>query len=235
MEKLFCVYCHISPSGKRYVGITCRKPQKRWNYGKGYVGNDYFTKAIEKYGWDSFEHIILYEGLTLDEASDMEIQLIREWDTTNRKKGYNLDLGGHHGRKVLSEETKRKIGDAHRGRYTEAQWAATIARRGKGHPQTEEAKKKIGDAHRGKPISDAQKRYLSEINKGKKMNDTLKEKLRKIHMRPVFQFDLEGQFIARHDSLGLASEASGVCYQSISACCRNKLNTAGGYKWSYAA
>lgn len=235
MEKDYCVYCHISPSGKRHIGITCRKPQKRWNNGKGYVGNDYFTKAIEKYGWDAFEHIILCEGLSMDEASDMEIALIKEYDTTNRAKGYNIDLGGHHGKKIVSEETKRKIGEAHRGKYTEAQWAATIARRGKGHPQTEEAKKKIGDSHRGKHLSEEQKRHLSEINMGKRMDEAHKERLRHLNMRSVNQFDLDGNYIATYDSLGIAAKAVGGNYQNISACCRDKVRSACGFVWRYVA
>ena len=32
----YTVYKHTSPSGKVYIGITCRKPKYRWNNGKGY-------------------------------------------------------------------------------------------------------------------------------------------------------------------------------------------------------
>ena len=46
----FCVYMHISPNNKRYIGLTSRKPEHRWNNGKGYKGNSYFTNAINKYG-----------------------------------------------------------------------------------------------------------------------------------------------------------------------------------------
>lgn len=34
--KSYTVYKHTSPSGKVYIGITCRKPEYRWNHGKGY-------------------------------------------------------------------------------------------------------------------------------------------------------------------------------------------------------
>ena len=57
--KTYTLYEHISPSGKIYVGITCRKPEYRWNYGKGYTTDQmYFKRAIDKYGWDNFQHII---------------------------------------------------------------------------------------------------------------------------------------------------------------------------------
>ena len=116
MEKKYCVYCHVSPSGKRYIGITSRSPEKRWNYGFGYHGNEHFSRAIKKYGWNNFEHIVLCEGLTMKEASDMEIALIREYDTTNQDKGYNISLGGVNEGQMFSEEIGKKISEAKRGK-----------------------------------------------------------------------------------------------------------------------
>lgn len=42
MEKKWCVYVHIAPNGKKYVGITSQKPEKRWNHGEGYQRHPYF-------------------------------------------------------------------------------------------------------------------------------------------------------------------------------------------------
>lgn len=89
------VYVHINMSNnKRYVGITSQKVEYRWNYGKAYLSNKYFISAINKYGWDGFEHIVLFDGLTKEEAQSKEIELIKQWDTTNRLYGYNITLGG---------------------------------------------------------------------------------------------------------------------------------------------
>lgn len=115
MGKTYCVYCHVSPSGKRYIGITCRKPEIRWNYGYGYIGNPYFTRAIKKYGWDSFQHIVICEGLSAEEASEMEIALIKEYNSTDSRKGYNISLGGINENQVFSDEIRKKISDAKRG------------------------------------------------------------------------------------------------------------------------
>ncbi len=89
------VYCHISPSNKIYIGITQQGVNKRWQNGKGYKGNQYFYRAIQKYGWDNFQHEILFENLTKQEAEKKEIELIKKYDSTNINKGYNILEGGN--------------------------------------------------------------------------------------------------------------------------------------------
>lgn len=91
----YTVYCHENKvNGKLYFGITKGKTRKRWCNGKGYKTQHLFGRAIEKYGWDGFEHIILFTGLTEDEAKQMERDLIREFHTQDRDKGYNITDGG---------------------------------------------------------------------------------------------------------------------------------------------
>ena len=127
----WCVYKHISPSSKVYIGITCQKLNERWRNGKGYMKNKYFARAIDKYGWDNFSHIVVAKGLSEDEAKWLEIQLISAHDSTNPDKGYNITKGGegtngfHH-----TEESKKKIGNFHRGK-----------------PLSEEHRKKISENH----------------------------------------------------------------------------------------
>ena len=96
-EKQWCVYKHTSPSGKVYIGITSQKPEHRWNNGDGYKGRTYFWNAIQKYGWENFEHEILYTGLSKQEAGEKEKELIELYDSTDKNKGYNLSTGGEYG------------------------------------------------------------------------------------------------------------------------------------------
>lgn len=114
MENRFKVYKHTAPSGKIYIGITGQEVNKRWQNGLGYVGNDYFMKAIKKYGWDSIKHEILFDRLTKEEAESKEIELIMLYKSNDREFGYNIANGGSSIGKH-SKETKRKIGDSHRG------------------------------------------------------------------------------------------------------------------------
>lgn len=92
----YFVYEHVNKvNGKRYIGITSReKVFYRW----GREGNSYqsqiFGRAIKKYGWDNFEHNILAEGLSQQDAFEMERNLIKKFETTNPKYGYNISIGG---------------------------------------------------------------------------------------------------------------------------------------------
>lgn len=152
MEKSYTVYMHISPSNKKYVGITSLDIDERWRKGKGYKNQQYFYRAIKKYGWDNFQHIIIAKGLTKEEAEWLEIELIREWDSTNKEYGYNISLGGESGNH--SEETRKKISEGNKGKIISKEHRKKISEANKGknnfmygkkHP--EETKRKISENH----------------------------------------------------------------------------------------
>ena len=52
------------------------------------------ARAIKKYGWDNFEHIIFAEKLDKRQAEKMERLLIAFWETNNSRYGYNIREGG---------------------------------------------------------------------------------------------------------------------------------------------
>ena len=105
MKNNYTVYMHISPSNKRYIGITSQKNiKKRWENGKGYKKNKHFYREIEKYDWNNFKHIIIAKGLDKDTACWLEIELIKVWDTTNKEKGYNINPGGN----MISDKQRKE-------------------------------------------------------------------------------------------------------------------------------
>lgn len=206
MSNCWKVYMHTSPNGKRYIGITSKPVLKRWGYkGEGYKSNKYFWRAIQKYGWDNFQHDIISINLSEDLAKEIEILLIDKYKTTDTRFGYNLTLGGdgilgyHH-----SEETKQKIKNSNVGKHShkmseESKTKISIALKGRPKPpRTEEhikklgdairgrkfgprpdyVKKAIGDANRGRVMSDEQKIKLSNAHKGKKVSDETRQKMR---------------------------------------------------------
>lgn len=98
-EKCYIIYCHKNLlNNKRYIGQTKQTPAKRWGKnGSEYLrkGNEHFKNAILKYGWDNFEHLILYTNLDREEANLKEIELIQLYQTNNPDYGYNLTNGGN--------------------------------------------------------------------------------------------------------------------------------------------
>lgn len=143
--KIKCIYLRTNlVNGKQYVGQTndFNRREKEWKKGKTYSGG-IIDNAREKYGVDSFSVQILKECKTQDELNYWEQHYIKILNTKN-PYGYNLTDGGggqsgHH----RSEETKRKISEAHKG--IRVSFGMT------GHHHSEESKKKMSDAKKGKP------------------------------------------------------------------------------------
>ena len=130
----YVVYIHTSPSGKRYVGITCTAVEQRWRQGKGYQRNKYFSSAIKKYGWNNFKHEIVATGLSKLEAEKMEQSLIARYQSNVKTYGYNIKSGGDSNGKH-AEESKRLM---------------SVNRKGKGtQPKSEATKQKMRENHAG--------------------------------------------------------------------------------------
>lgn len=87
----YCVYEHIFPNGKRYIGIS-NNAEKRWRNGNGYKKQTKMAKAINHYGWDNIVHRIIVDGLSLEQAQRLEREFIDAYDSI--ENGYNVTIGG---------------------------------------------------------------------------------------------------------------------------------------------
>lgn len=84
-------------NNKVYIGQTVQDYlQDRWKNGKGYKTCYYFYNAIQKYGWDNFEHIVLEqnENWTQEELNNKEKYYIAKYKSNNPEYGYNITDGG---------------------------------------------------------------------------------------------------------------------------------------------
>lgn len=101
------IYVHINKiNGKLYFGQTKRN-DVNLRFGKNgiqYKKCPYFWNAIQKYGWDNFEHIIIFENLSKEMADIIEKELIKKYDTTNYSFGYNLSEGGGNNSSIIQKE-----------------------------------------------------------------------------------------------------------------------------------
>lgn len=115
----YVVYVHTNKiNGKKYVGTTCQSPNRRWKNGNGYRENEHFYRAICRYGWDNFTHEIVRAGLSKESACRIERELIAEFKSNQDRYGYNKSIGGENpnGGNVMSDEAKRKMSIAHKGK-----------------------------------------------------------------------------------------------------------------------
>lgn len=91
----YIIYKHTNKfNGKVYIGQTHRSIKARWGKsGECYKQCSKFWNAIQKYGWDSFEHKILVEDIkTQIEANKLEQEYIEIFNSI--KNGYNISKGG---------------------------------------------------------------------------------------------------------------------------------------------
>lgn len=243
----YCVYVHTSPSGKMYVGQTGVGVEKRWGKnGRRYLdkkNNQYihraFARAINKYGWDNFQHEIVADNLTKEEADNFEKLLIKKLNTMNPKYGYNCKEGGSNGK--LSEETRRKMSESTKGEKSHM-WGKHLS---------EETKNKIKESRKDFRHSEETRKLLSKLNKGegngfygKRHTEESLKKMSKAHKgkmiganhfasRKVSQYDLSGNLIKIWDCMSEAGRELNINYHNIYSCCQNNRRTCGGFVWRY--
>ena len=141
------VYVHQNKiNGKMYIGITSVSLNKRFERnGTGYRNHNIkFWRAIQKYGWGNFEHILIASNLTEKEANNMEALLINKLDTIHN--GYNCREGGKAGK--LSDETKQIIKEKRAKQVINYDAVMRAAEKNKGIKRTEEFKKAVKEAKR---------------------------------------------------------------------------------------
>lgn len=249
----WCVYRHISPSGKVYIGITSQKPKLRWNEGKNYKLCTYFYRAILKYGWDNIKHEIILANISKKHAIYAEKYLIK-WYKLHHIS-YNITDGGegssgivlseevrhkisiaNKGRpspnkgKHMSEETKLKISNSRKGKYT-----------GKDNPNYGNGDKIRGEKHPlwGKHHSEETKEKIRNKHLGKEIIPTSKmlEHLNKVRIKKeVVQCNLDDSVIRVFSSSREAARFFGKDKSTashITECCKGKRNKVLNYKWRY--
>lgn len=200
------VYIHITPIGKVYVGITSTTIERRWrNNGNGYK-NQYFYRAIKKYGWDNIEHKILYTNLSKEEAEQKEIELIKKYKSNDKRFGYNIDDGGY----LFSKEHLEHLSKSH-----------------KGYKHTEEAKKKMSAFRIGNKYACG-----SKSRKGIPTSEETKEKIKMAHIkrsRQIYCIELDTTFI----SIREASRILKIDRTNIKRCCLGTQHTTHNYHFKF--
>ena len=215
-ERVWVLYCHKNKrNGKRYFGITCQQPEQRWLRGLGYAEHLPIGRAIRKYGWDNFEHTIIFDGLTEDKAKRLERLYIAMYETQSDEFGYNITAGGdgvfgfRH-----SDESRQKM---------------SLSKCGENHPNW------------GKHLSDETRRKISESNTGKgnplkgiPISESHKQHISEAKYKPVAAYDDDGNLMLSFPSARHAADVLGINFRNISLTIHGKRKHCGGYVWKFA-
>lgn len=219
IPSISCVYSiQNNLNGKFYIGSTDNL-RKRWNkhlskLRRNKHENDYLQSSWEKYGEKNFEIKIL-EELPKEEVRSLEQEYLNIF-YDNQNNCYNMlkttcpNIGQKHTEQSKQNISKSKLGTKHT-------------------PETIERMRK---ASTGRFHSQETKDILSVINIGKNNPNYGKTGVLSKKSIPVYQYDLNGNFIAKYNGLNEACRITGVNESTISRCVNGILNKGGNYIWS---
>lgn len=205
----FIVYKHTCPNGKVYIGITSQALQKRFSGGKsGYRHNTHFTNAILKYGWENIKHEVLFENLSKEDACLKEIELIKLYKSNEKEYGYNNSIGGEHNKGFhLSEEAKKKVSIAQKGRKRTPEEIEKIRNKLKGRKFTQEQREKLkgrvpwnkgmSGNHHTEEWKEKRRKNMKPSNMGKKVMCVETGEIYKSMTEAIKSFNLRGGNLSR--------------------------------------
>lgn len=240
-NKRYIVYRHMTPNGKIYIGITSRMPEQRWRGGHGYRDQQYFWKAIQKYGWYNIQHDILCFDLDKETAETIEKEMILLYQSYDRNYGYNIELGGR--ANCVNEETKEKISKNNAkywsGKTLPEYVKQKISKANKGKKLSQETIEKTRKALTGRPVSEETRRKIGKANKGnvpymkgKHLSDETKRKIVESRGQKMWKKVICIETGQVFDSIKLAEEFTGL-RNGVGSCVRGINKTSKGYHWKY--
>lgn len=219
---MYYVYQHINKiNGKRYIGITKQNPESRWGTnGINYKSSPYFYSAIQKCGWDNFDHEILFNGLTKEEACAKEIELIAYFQTQDKQHGYNIMEGGS--APTIPEEVRIVMSEKMRGNQNSL-----------GHVCSEEKKRKISEAQRGRKLTEEHKAKLSIAKQGSHHAPPSAETRKKISNSHAKKQVYCEETDVIYESIRSCAKKLGLDPTAVCACCKGKHKSTHGYHLRY--
>lgn len=209
----------------KYVGLTTLSIEERWKKHQSNANsNSVFIlhQALRKYGIENFsiEQVEKHENATL---SEREQYWIKYYNTHCSQGGYNMTYGGE----TAADSTKRKCYqyDIEGNYLKEFESVSSACREVSGQSTVANILKAIKGAVR--------------IAYGYRWSYEKVDKLPPIEnkhtgvKKPVYQFDLQGNFIQQYKSAAEAARALGRQAGTIRNAATGQRKTAYGYIWSY--
>lgn len=205
MSKKYIIYLHRNKiNGKCYVGQTCQKPENRWGSdGNGYKQQIYFYRAIVKYGWDNFDHLILEQNIAEEDVNLREIFWAGYYHSL-APEGYNLKIGGQY-HYIESDESKTA-----RSIIMKQVW------------ENPEYQKKIIEQRKKEwQNSTIREKCLKNLDRTGKGGSARRKAIKCLETNMIYESTRE------------AERLTGISHTNISQVCNKKRKTAGGFHWEF--
>lgn len=230
---------------KVYIGQTKTTLEDRWHAHR-YFKRGTMYNHIKEHGAENFEICILDTADTREEAVLKEVHWTKHYNSTNPEYGYNIKIGDSYYGRVVSEDTRKKLSIMFKGRE---------GLRGEANPHYG---KHLSPNHRIKISNTLKGRYAGDKNPfyGKKHTPETLEKLSgENHWTTRKSFSEETKKKMSAAQSGVKSNTARPCMcvetgeifeymklaaikynlqpSKITACCRGKRKTTGGFHWRY--
>lgn len=164
------IYCiHNLSTGKKYIGQTVEKLQRRVVRHFRTINETKISRAIQKYSKYDFVYGIVEEVNDRNFLDEREKFWIQYYDSVNN--GFNIKEGGKCARgfkqsKSSIEKRRQKL---------------------LGRPLSEEHKQKLREAHKGKILSKETVDKMIKYRTGKNLTKSCKEKISQSHSKNTYK------------------------------------------------
>lgn len=213
-------------NNKIYIGIS-KNITKRWSTnGEQYKYSKAFYRAIKKYGWDNFDHIVLIEDISKEMACIIETELIKKYRTQSKECGYNLANGGLGGCTVKGKDhhlSKIVYQYSLDGKYIQTWDNAQRA--------SEKLNICVSDIHatcRNEKIRKAGS-YMWSYKKVDFLEPYVREGITK---ETILQLDANFNIITKYKNISYVNQPE-YNRERVTNCCKRRAITHNGYYWVY--
>jgi hypothetical protein len=204
-----------------YVGLGVKETDRYRRAHSKSDRNKHWRNIVNKAGYDVE---IIMEGLTFEEACAKEIEFIALYGRADLGKGplINLTDGGE-GTKGWSPEYRERFSNLHKGRKLSDEHRAKLKEARKRQVCTEETRMKRRELAKHRPITKEMREKMAAKLRGRPMPQWQREILSKAAMgkkvpwcyKPIWQFNLAGEFVAEFESISAAAKSLGLITANI--------------------
>ena len=255
-QKGYCIYAHLNLiNDKVYIGIS-KDVKNRWaGKEEAYKHSPAIYNAFKKYGWDNFAHIVMWDGMTKEEACKLERANIFMFKFAGMS--YNIADGGEGvsgteysderreairermKNRIITPEFKQKCKESQRKTHGKKVYAFDINTKQliKEYNSINGAAEELGTSYccikraaSGKVPS--AKGYIWSFTPIIDKENPKYNSIKYTH-GTIYCYDLQGRFLRTFSGTAEAAKVIKGGTSAILRCCTKKILTYKGYIWRF--